>query len=447
MSKLGKIANVFKVADLRNKVLFTIFILVLYRIGCYIPVPGVDQNAVTAIGESAREGGVLAFLSLFSGQALTQFSFFALGIMPYITSSIIMQILQVVIPKLQEWQQQGAVGQRKTTQWTRYVTIGISVLQATALVFLFHNGGGGLVDTSGAPSTIDLVPTFNPQRVLLIVITFTAGSALLMWMGEMITQRGVGNGMSLLIFVSVVSSLPAAFIAFYTAGAWKLFIFAAFFLALLVIIVFIEQGQRRIPVQFAKRVVGKRMYSGQSTYIPLKVNQAGIIPIIFASAVINLPVLLAQVLPSSGWGVTVSRWINDNLANTINPIYLAVLGVFIVGFAYFYTAIAFDPIKQADNLRKQGGFIPGIRPGPQTEQYLSRVLNRITLPGALFIAMLAIAPTILVRVLLGSAETGAAYALGGTSLLIAVGVALETMKQVDSQLMMRNYEGFLTSKK
>lgn len=447
MSKLGKIANIFKVADLRNKVLFTIFILVLYRIGCYIPVPGVDQNAVTAIGESAREGGVLAFLSLFSGQALTQFSLFALGIMPYITSSIIMQILQVVIPKLQEWQQQGAVGQRKTTQWTRYVTIGISLLQATALVFLFHNGGGGLVDTSGAPSTIDLVPTFNPQRVLLIVITFTAGSALLMWMGELITQRGVGNGMSLLIFVSVVSSLPAAFIAFYTAGAWKLAIFAAFFLVLLVFIVFIEQGQRRIPVQFAKRVVGKRMYSGQSTYIPLKVNQAGIIPIIFASAVINLPVLLAQLLPSSGWGVTVSRWINDNLANTINPIYLAVLGVFIVGFAYFYTAIAFDPIKQADNLRKQGGFIPGIRPGPQTEQYLSRVLNRITLPGALFIAMLAIAPTILVRILLGSSGTGAAYALGGTSLLIAVGVALETMKQVDSQLMMRNYEGFLTSKK
>src|SRR5690606_17520504 len=223
-------------------------------------------------------------------------------------------------------------------------------------------------------------------------------------------------------------------------------IFAAAFIAMLLLIVFIEQGQRRIPVQFAKRVVGRRMYSGQSTYIPLKVNQAGIIPIIFASAVINLPVLLSQVLPSEGWGASVSRWINDNLANTINPIYLFVLGIFIIGFAYFYTAIAFDPVQQADNLRKQGGFIPGIRPGPQTEAYLAKVLNRITLPGALFIALLAIAPTVLVRILLGPQGSGAAYSTGGTSLLIAVGVALETMKQGDSQLMMRNYEGFLSSK-
>jgi preprotein translocase subunit SecY len=267
-----------------------------------------------------------------------------------------------------------------------------------------------------------------------------------MWMGELITQRGIGNGMSLLIFCSVVSALPAAFSALYAAGLWKLVLFMAFFIVMLLFIVFIEQGQRRIPVQFAKRVVGRRMYSGQSTYIPLKVNQAGIVPIIFASAVINLPVLLSQVLPADGWGKSVSKWINDNLANTINPIYLAVLGLFIVGFSYFYTAIAFDPVKQADNLRKQGGFVPGIRPGPQTEQYLAKVLNRITLPGALFIAILAILPTILVRALLGSSGTGVAYAFGGTSLLIAVGVALETMKQVDSQLMMRNYEGFLSTK-
>jgi len=443
---VSRIGNIFKVVDLRNKVLFTLFVLVLYRLGCFLPVPGVDQDAVNAIGDQAREGGVLAFLQLFSGQALTQFSFFALGIMPYITSSIIMQILTVVIPKLQEWQQQGAVGQRKITQWTRYVTIGISVLQSTGLVFLFHNGGGGLVDTTGAQSTIDLVPNFTPARVLLIVTTFTAGAALLMWMGELITNRGIGNGMSLIIFCSVVSGLPGAFSAVYASGAWKLFIFAAAFIAMLLLIVFIEQGQRRIPVQFAKRVVGRRMYSGQSTYIPLKVNQAGIIPIIFASAVINLPVLLSQVLPSEGWGASVSRWINDNLANTINPIYLFVLGIFIIGFAYFYTAIAFDPVQQADNLRKQGGFIPGIRPGPQTEAYLAKVLNRITLPGALFIALLAIAPTVLVRILLGPQGSGAAYSIGGTSLLIAVGVALETMKQVDSQLMMRNYEGFLSSK-
>ncbi|MEI2637638.1 MAG: preprotein translocase subunit SecY [Microthrixaceae bacterium] len=386
----------------------------------------------------------MAFLQLFSGRALTQFSFFALGIMPYITASIIMQILAVVIPKLQEWQEQGAVGQRKTTQWTRYLTIGISILQSTGLVFLFHNGGGGLV--SSGSGQIDLVPNFTPARVMLIVLTFTAGSSLLMWMGELITTRGVGNGMSLIIFCSIVSSLPSAFGAIYAAGVGKLVIFLAAFLVMLVAIVFIEQGQRRIPVQFAKRVVGRKMYAGQSTYIPLKVNQAGVIPIIFASAVINLPVLLSQVLPSKGWGATLSKWINDNLANTINPIYLAVLALFIVGFTYFYTAITFDPIQQADNLRKQGGFIPGIRPGPQTEEYLARLLNRITLPGALFIAALAVLPTILVRALLGPGAGGAAYALGGSSLLIAVGVALETMKQVDSQLMMRNYEGFLSKK-
>ncbi len=440
---MSRIGNIFKVADLRNKVLFTVFMLVIYRFGCFLPVPGVDQNAVTSISDQASEGGVLAFLQLFSGQALTQFSLFALGIMPYITASIIMQILAVVIPKLQEWQEQGAVGQRKSTQWTRYLTIGISILQSTGLVFLFHNGGGGLVSGSG---NIDLVPNFSPMRVMLIVLTFTAGSSLLMWMGELITTRGVGNGMSLIIFCSIVSSLPSAFGAIYAAGIEKLAIFLIAFALMLVSIVFIELGQRRIPVQFAKRVVGRRMYAGQSTYIPLKVNQAGVIPIIFAAAVINLPVLLSQILPAEGWGRSVSTWINNNLANTINPIYLAVLALFIVGFTYFYTAITFDPVQQADNLRKQGGFIPGIRPGPQTEAYLARLLNRITLPGALFVAMLAVVPTILVRFLLGPSSSGAAYALGGSSLLIAVGVALETMKQVDSQLMMRNYEGFLSNK-
>jgi preprotein translocase subunit SecY len=435
---VSRIGNILKVEDLRNKILFTLFMLVLYRFGCYLPVPGIDQNAVSSIGEQAREGGVLAFLQLFSGNALTQFSLFALGIMPYITSSIIMQILTVVIPKLQEWQQQGAVGQRKITQWTRYLTIGIAVLQSTGLVFLFHNGGGGLVsNTSGS---IDLVPTFTPARVLLIVTTFTAGAALLMWMGELITNRGIGNGMSLIIFCSVVSGLPSAFSAVYAAenGAVKLAIFLAFFVVMLLFIVFIELGQRRIPVQFAKRVVGRRMYAGQSTYIPLKVNQAGVVPIIFASAVINLPVLLSQVLPSDGWGASVSKWINDNLANTVNPFYLAVLGLLIVGFAYFYTAIAFDPVQQADNLRKQGGFIPGIRPGPQTETYLAKVLNRITLPGSLFLAFIALVPLLTFAI-----WDINQFAFGGTTLLITVGVALETMKQIESQLQMRHYEGFL----
>lgn len=279
---------------------------------------------------------------------------------------------------------------------------------------------------------------------MLIVLTFTGGSALLMWMGELITTRGIGNGMSLIIFCSVVSGLPSAFTAVYSAenGAVKLAIFIAFFLVLLVFIVFIELGQRRIPVQFAKRVVGRRMYSGQSTYIPLKVNQAGVIPIIFASAVINLPVLLSQVLPSDGWGASVSKFINDYLADTRNMVYLAFLGLLIVGFTYFYTAIAFDPVQQADNLRKQGGFIPGIRPGPQTEKYLAHILSRITLPGALFIASVALLPSIFLTVVLPANSRGS-FAFGGTSVLIAVGVALETMKQIDSQLMMRNYEGFL----
>jgi preprotein translocase subunit SecY len=438
--------NVFGVRELRGKVLFTLAILALYRLGSYIPAPGIDQNAVNAIKDQAEaNGGVLAFLQLFSGTALTQFAVFALGIMPYITSSIIMQILTVVIPKLQQWQEQGAVGQRKITQWTRYLTIAIAVIQSTGLVFLFHNGGGGLVS---GDSSIDLVPNFGLPRVTLIVVTLTAGTALLMWMGELITQRGIGNGMSLIIFASVVSSLPS------TGGRvkaedgwWGVAILLLMVLLMLLVIVFIEQGQRRIPVQFAKRVVGRRMYGGQSTYIPLKVNMAGVVPIIFASAVLNLPVLLAQVLPQGengdGWGASVTRWIDDNLRGGTSPYYLLFYGLLIFAFAFFYTSIAFDPVQQADNLRKQGGFIPGIRPGPQTERYLSKVVNRITVPGGLFIAALALVPAVVLAWLLGDSDGAIGVNFGGTSILIAVGVALETMKQIDSQLMMRNYESYL----
>ena len=433
-----------KVPDLRNKILFTIFMLAIYRLGSYLPTPGIDQNAVNAIKEQAEQGGVLAFLTLFSGKALTQFALFALGIMPYITSSIIMQILTVVIPKLQQWQEQGAVGQRKTTQWTRYLTIAIALLQSTGLVFLFHNGGGGLVSSD---SNIDLVPNFGVFRVLLIVSTLTAGTALLMWMGETITQRGIGNGMSLIIFASVVSALPGTGTQVKAEdGYGGLFIILAMAAAMLIFIVFIEQGQRRIPVQFAKRVVGRRMYGGQNSYIPLKVNQAGIIPIIFANAVLNLPVLLSQVLPTKGWGKSVSSFIDDVFRDSTHWLYLTSFGLLIIGFAYFYTAIAFDPVQQADNLRKQGGFIPGIRPGPQTERYLAKTLSRITLPGAIFIAILAIVPAIVIAILLSGQSANIGQNFGGTSLLIAVGVALETMKQIDGQLMMRNYEGFLGAK-
>jgi preprotein translocase subunit SecY len=435
---LSSLRNIFRVPDLRNKVLFTIAMLLIYRFGAYVPVPGIDVTALKELKTQAATGGVLAFLQLFSGGALTQFAIFALGIMPYITSSIIMQILGVVIPKLEEWQEQGAVGQRKITQWTRYVTIGIAIVQSTGLSYLFHKGGGGF--RGGNTTGLDLVPNYDVGHVALIVLTLTTGTALLMWIGELITQRGIGNGMSLLIFASVVSTLPAQGSAIKaSAGVLALVLTIVVFMVILVAIVFVEQGQRRIPVQFAKRVVGRRMYGGQSTYIPLKVNQSGVIPIIFASSVLYLPQLLSFVLPASGWGATVQSWVNNNLVQPDSLVHILVFGLLIIGFAYFYTAITFDPAKQADTLRKQGGFIPGIRPGPQTERYLAKVLSRITLPGALFIASVALIPSLLLTHFL----PGDRVSFSGISILIAVGVALETMKQIDSQLMMRNYEGFL----
>jgi preprotein translocase subunit SecY len=437
---LSSVRNTFRIPDLRGKILFTLGIIALYRLGAFIPAPGIDLDAVQELRRQAEQGaGVIGFLQLFSGGALTQFAIFALGIMPYITSSIIMQILTVVIPKLEEWQKMGAVGQRKITQWTRYLAIAIAMLQSTGLAFLFHNGGGGLLGGGGADLGIDVLPNFTPFRVIIVVLTITAGTALLMWMGELISQRGIGNGMSLLIFASVVSSFPAAGTQLNAEkGSTLLAMLLALALVLLVAIVFVEQGQRRIPVQFAKRVVGRRMYGGQSTYIPLKVNQAGIIPIIFASSVLYLPLLVTQVLPPTGWGASVQRWVDGNLVQPDRPAYVITYGLLIIGFAYFYTAIAFDPAQQAENIRKQGGFIPGIRPGPQTERYLAKILARITLPGALFIAFIALLPSMLLAV--ADVQN---FPFAGTSILIAVGVALETMKQVDSQLMMRNYEGFL----
>ena len=443
---LSSMRNIFKVPDLRTKILFTLVILGLYRLGSQVPVPGIDFDAVIALRETADQtGGVLSILNLFSGGALTNFAIFAIGILPYITASIIMQILTVAIPKLEEWQQEGAVGQRKITQWTRYLTLIIAFLQATGITFVFGRGGGGAL---GNTTGIIVIPEFEFVRVMLVIISLTAGTALLMWMGELISQRGVGNGMSLLIFASVVSSLPFDG-ARLQATEGNIYLGAAIIVAigLMVAIIFIEQGQRRIPVQFAKRQVGRRQYGGQSTYIPLKVNQSGVIPIIFASSVLFLPVLLANVIQLEWF----QSFINDHLTQPDSPVYILTFGLMIVGFAYFYTAITFDPVKQADNIRKQGGFIPGIRPGPQTERYLAKILSRITLPGALFIAAVALVPTVLLAITApnlggaggGHGAGGAAISFGGVSILIASGVALETMKQVDSQLMMRNYEGFL----
>ncbi len=441
---LHSLRNMFTVPDLRAKILFSLGMLALYRFGSFVPVPGIDLDAVELLRQEAESGGVLGFLQLFSGGGLTNFAVFALGIMPYITSSIIMQILTVVVPKLEEWQQQGAVGQRKITQWTRYLTVAIATVQSTGLVFLFHNGGGGLVSQGGTSAPIDLVPEFNAPRVLLIVLTMTAGTALIMWMGELITQKGIGNGMSLIIFASVVSQLPSTGATIRAeAGNFVFAVSIILVLAMLVGIVFVENGQRRIPVQFAKRSMGgRRMVGGQSTYIPLKVNQSGVIPVIFASSVLYLPVLLSNVLPADGWGAKVQNWIDGNLLRPDNIFYVVIFGLLIIGFAYFYTAITFDPAQQAENIRKQGGFIPGIRPGIQTERYLGRILSRITLPGALFVASIALVPSILLAQTLPT-NSQATFAFGGISILIAVGVVLETMKQIDSQLMMRNYEGFL----
>jgi preprotein translocase subunit SecY len=443
---LSSLKNVFKIPDLRNKILFTLMMLAIYRLGSHIPVPGIDLGAVKQLDEQAKSGGVLSFLQLFSGGALTNFAVFALGIMPYITSSIIMQILTVVIPKLEQWQQQGAVGQRKITQWTRYLTIAIALVQSTGLPFLFHNGGGGFGRVRNQ-TNIDLFggdANFTLNRISLVVLTLVAGTALLMWMGELITQRGIGNGMSLLIMASVVSTLPASGgqIQAEKGMGWLIALIGVG-VVLLVAIVFIEQGQRRIPVQFAKRVVGRRMYGGQSTYIPLKVNQAGVIPIIFASSVLYLPVIASNILPGdanhpNAFWTKVQRWTNDNLVNGKGWAYVLLLGLLVIGFTYFYTLISFDPHQQADTIRKQGGFIPGIRPGPQTERYLGRIVNRITLPGALFIAAIAVLPAIMLNV--ANIQN---FPFAGTTILIAVGVGLETMKQIDSQLMMRNYEGFL----
>ena len=438
---LSNLANMFKVADLRNKILFTVGMVLLYRLGTFIRVPGIDDQAVRQLRESARQQGALGFLNLFSGGAFSSFAIFALGIMPYITASIIMQVLTVVIPKLEQWQKEGAVGQRKITQWTRYVAMAIALLQAAGLTFIFGQGRGSAFFTASATAPdIILLPDGMWPRGLLVIISLVAGTALLMWMGEIMSQRGIGNGMSILIFASVVSSLPYSYYSLLESR--KLFVFVVLVvisLAILVAVVRVELGQRRIPVQFAKRVVGRRMFGGQSTYIPLKVNQSGVIPIIFASSVLLLPVLLTNVIGSDrGWRRSVTEWVDRNLVSSQGLLYIVTFALMIVAFAYFYNSIAFDPMRQADQIRRQGGFIPGIRPGPQTESFLGKVVNRITLPGALFVAFIAILPYIVLWV--GDVQT---FPFAGTTVLIAVGVALELMRQVDSQLMLRNYEGFL----
>jgi preprotein translocase subunit SecY len=427
---LASLRNMFKVPDLRNKVLFTLLVIAIYLMGANIVVPGVSFSVIQSLTTADKANGVIGFLNLFSGGALARAAIFGLGIMPYITSSIIIQLLQTVIPKFEQWREQGAVGQRKLTQATRYLTVALAVMQSSGLVFLFHSG-----QLFGSGSNIDLIPDFTAPRVLFIILVFTAGTAVVMWLAELITQRGIGNGMSILIFSNVVAAMPTYGREIQQDKGWfGVIVIVALVMAILVAIVFVEQGQRRIPVTFAKRVQGRRMYGGQSTYIPLKVNQAGVIPIIFASSLLYIPVLMSNVLP---W-TSLRNWVQANLLNPTDLWYILFYGVFIILFTFFYVHVTFDPFQQADTIRKQGGYIPGFRPGPATEHYLARILNRITLPGSIFLAAVALTPSIFLH-----AWNITTIPFAGTTLLISVGVALETMKQIDSQLMMRNYEGFL----
>ncbi len=431
--------NMFKIPDLRAKILFTLAMFGVYRLGATIPVPGIDLDAVQLFQSQQAAGGIYGLLNLFSGGALEQFSVFALGIIPYITASIIMQLLTVVIPKLQQLQEEGESGRKVITQWTRYMTVMLALIQSTGFTFLFHSGRF----TNG----IDLIPNYTPGRVILIVMTMTAGTAMVMWLGELITQRGVGNGMSLIIFVSILSQFPFIFGQIWgqTVAAnlpMRFVVIMAVFALMIVSIIYVDQGQRRIPIQFAKRVRGRRVLGGQSTYIPLKVNTAGVIPVIFATSVMLIPSLIITAIPSDAdWVQAVFRWIDENMgagAAGVSWWYIVILFALIVFFTYFYTAIQFDPEQQSEMIQRQGGFIPGVRPGRQTAKHLAFILNRITLPGSIFLATISVLPAI------AGAIWNIQIAFSGVSILIVVGVALETMKQIESQLTMRNYEGILT---
>jgi preprotein translocase subunit SecY len=412
------LANAWRVPELRRRVLFTALVLALYRLGSWIPAPGVNSDQIKTYFDN-KGGTILGLLNTFSGGALSQFSLFALGIMPYVTASIILQLLTVVIPKLEQLQKEGEAGYAKINQYTRYLTVVLAAAQSAGYAYLFQR--------QGALSA-------NAGRIVLIVITLTAGTTLLMWMGELITKRGVGNGISLLIFASILSTAPSGVTAWYNGGPMEKLFFPLIAIGIIVAVVFIQEGQRRIPIQYAKRMVGRRMTSGDSTYMPLRVNMAGVIPIIFAAAVMAFPPTLGQYFPQT------QGFVNRHFQPS-SLTYLALEAFLIIVFTYFYTAVQFNPVDQADNLRKYGGYIPGIRPGPPTAQYLDRVLTRLTLPGSIYLAAVAVLPSLFIRY--GGFSQATSRALGGTSVLIVVGVALDTMRQMESQMMMRSYEGFL----
>jgi preprotein translocase subunit SecY len=429
---LGAFANAFRTPDLRRKLLFVLLIITIFRLGSQVPTPGVNVANVQACIDQLEEGGLYSLINLFSGGALLQLTIFALGIMPYITASIILQLLVVVIPRLEALKKEGQAGQTKITQYTRYLTLGLAVLQATGIVALARNGA--LLQGC----TRDLLHDNGTTTFLVMVITMTAGTAVIMWLGELITDRGIGNGMSILIFTQVVATFPASLWSVQTSQGWLTFsIVMVVGLILVAGVIFIEQAQRRIPVQYARRMVGRKMFGGNSTYIPLKVNQAGIIPVIFASSLLYLPAMAVQFNPESQNPVL--DFIGTYLVGGDHPLYMATYFALIIFFTYFYVSITFNPVEVADNMKKYGGFIPGIRAGKPTEDYLSYVLSRITFPGALYLGLISLVPLIAFAAI----EANQNFPFGGTSILIMVGVALDTVKQIESQLQQRNYEGFL----
>ncbi|WP_329003449.1 preprotein translocase subunit SecY [Kribbella sp. NBC_00709] len=431
---LGAFANAFKTPDLRRKILFVLFIVVIFRIGSVVPAPGVNVQSLHTcikISQGGQNANLYNLINLFSGGALLQLAIFALGIMPYITASIILQLLTVVIPRLESLKKEGQAGQGKITQYTRFLTVGLAILQSTAFVALARTPGR-LFQGCTEP----LLYKDNWFTVAVMVLTMTAGTGVIMWLGELITDRGVGNGMSILIFTQIVATFPTQLWSIRKQkGVTTFVVVIAIGLVIMAAVIFIEQAQRRIPVQYAKRMVGRKMFGGTSTYIPLKVNQAGVIPVIFASSLLYLPVLISQFQQGKGW----SNWIQGNLVKGDHPIYMVTYVALIIFFTYFYVSITFNPKEVADNMKKYGGFIPGIRAGRPTEEYLKYVLDRITLPGAVYLAAISMIPLVAL-VLLNASQN---FPFGGTSILIMVGVGLDTVKQIESQLQQRNYEGFL----
>ncbi len=429
---LSAFGQAFRTPDLRKKLLFTLGVMVVFRIGSAIPTPGVSYPNVQVCIATQGDNDVLSLINLFSGGALLQLSVFALGIMPYITASIIVQLLRAVIPRFEALHKEGQTGTAKLTQYTRYLTMALAVMQSATVITIARSGG--LFPGCNVP----VIPEDNVGTIALMILTMTAGTGLIMWLGEMITERGIGNGMSLLIFTSIAASFPPMLfsIAGGTDGLTKFIVTLLVVVAVVGIVVYVEQAQRRIPVQYAKRMVGRRMYGGTSTYIPIKINMANVIPVIFASSILAVPQLLAQFSDQeAAWVLWVNKW----LASQESPLHLALFVVMIIFFAFFYTAITFNPDEIADNMKKYGGFIPGIRAGRPTAEYLDYIITRITTPGSIYLALVALLPT-LAFIFMGTTGN---VPFGGTSIIIVVGVGLETVKQIQSQLEQRHYEGFL----